>query len=65
MTTEFPNEQVLDDDYPMYADYWYIVDGKPTRSDYHDITVRQYKGRTGTKEIRRCNIAARWNATAR
>ncbi len=54
-----PNEPVLDDDYPIYGNYWYVVDGVPTLSDWHDITVAQYKRRTGAAEIRRCDIAWR------
>jgi hypothetical protein len=53
------NEPILDDDYPVYGDYWYVVDGKPQRSDWHNITVAKYKRLMGAKEIRRCDISGR------
>ena len=59
------NEPILEDDYPIYGNYVYVVDGKVVRSDYHEITVRQWKyylyRDTGTlpKEIRRCDILGR------
>lgn len=56
---EHPGEDVLPDDYPVYGDYWYIVDGSPKRSDFHNVTVGYYKARTGAKELRRCNASAR------
>lgn len=62
MDAIFPNEDVLPDDYPIYGDYCYVVDGKLYMSDYHGITVRQLKGREGFKEVRRCNIVARQKA---
>ena len=57
--TKFPNEDVLPDDYPVYGDYLYVVDGKPYRSDWHNISVRQLKRHLKATEIRRCNICAR------
>jgi hypothetical protein len=57
-----PNEPVLDDDYPMYGDYWYVVDGKALRSEWHDVTVARYKRLTGAKEVRRCDIS--WRSRA-
>jgi hypothetical protein len=59
------NEPILPDDYKIYGDYLYVVDGKIYRSDWHDITVRQLKFRlrqeTGVlpQEIRRCDIVGR------
>jgi hypothetical protein len=53
------NEPLLDDDYPIYADYLYVADGKLYRSDWHDITVRQLKAREGFAEVRRCDIYGR------
>ena len=53
------NEPVLPDDYPIYGMYCYVVDGKVVRSDWHDITVADYKRRTGASEIRRCDMVAR------
>lgn len=56
---QFGGEDELPDDYPIYGDYLYVADGKLYRSDWHDITVRQLKGREGFKTVCRCNIAAR------
>jgi hypothetical protein len=53
------NEPVLADDYPIYADYAYVADGNVTISDYHAITVREFKFRIGAKEIRRCDLHGR------
>lgn len=50
------DERILEDDYPIYGDFIYIADGKPYRSDYHGITVRDLKRREGFKEIRRYDI---------
>jgi hypothetical protein len=57
--SEERNEPVLPEDYPMYAGYLYVADGKVIAADFHGITVREYKGRTGAKEVRRCDITAR------
>src|SRR5690348_16784464 len=51
--TDFPNEEVLPDDYPIYGDYLYVADGKLYRSDWHGISVRSLKAREGFKEVRR------------
>lgn len=53
------NEEILPDDYPIYGDYWYLVDGVPKRSVYHDITARDLKRLLRAKEIRRCNAVER------
>lgn len=53
------DEPVLSDDYPIYADYWYVADGKPIRSDWHGITARQFRNREGITELRRCDIYGR------
>lgn len=60
--TDFPNENILPDDYPIYGDYLYVVDGKPYRSDWHGINVRRLKQYLKATEIRRCNICARQEA---
>jgi hypothetical protein len=52
-------EPVLPDDYPIYADYLYVADGKVVRSDWHDITAREFKAREGITELRRCDMAGR------
>jgi len=57
--TQFPDERVLEDDYPVYGDYLYVADGRVYRSDWHGITVGQLKRREKFKEVRRCNISAR------
>ena len=57
--TEELDEPILPDDYPIYGDYWYVADGKPIRSDWHDITARQFKNREGIKELRRCDMVGR------
>ena len=63
MTTAiFADETVLEDDYPIYGDYYYLADGKVYRSDWHDVTVAELKRREGFKEIRRCNWR-RFNGT--
>ena len=53
------DERVLPDDYPIYGDYWYLFDGAPRRSDWHDVTVGYLKARGFAKEIRRCDAVAR------
>ena len=47
------DEPILPDDYPIYGDYLYVADGKVIRSDWHDITARQFKAREKIKELRR------------
>ena len=56
------NEPVLADDYPIFADYWYVCDGKPYRSDWHGITVAQLKRNERFSEVRRCDLAGRREA---
>jgi hypothetical protein len=53
------NEPILPDDYKMYGNYLYVVDGKVTKSDLHDVSVRIYKIRMNAKEVRRCDIFGR------
>jgi hypothetical protein len=53
------DEPILADDYPVYANYLYVADGRVVRSDWHGITVRQFKGREGYSEVRRCDICGR------
>lgn len=60
MTEERPfNEPLLPDDYPIYAGYWYVLDGTPAQSGYHGITVAKLKRYTGAREVRRCDAVAR------
>lgn len=51
-------EPILEDDYPVYATYWYVLDGEPQRSDVQG-QVRDLKRATGAKEIRRCAAVQR------
>jgi hypothetical protein len=53
------DERILPDDYPIYGDYLYVADGKVIRSDWHDITAREFKAREGIKELRRCDMVGR------
>lgn len=53
------NEPILPDDYPIYADYLYVADGKVVRSDWHNVTAREFKAREGITELRRCDMAGR------
>lgn len=57
-----PGETILPDDYPIYGDYFYLVDGKVYRSDWHDVTVSHLKAREGFKEVRKCDWR-RYNGT--
>ena len=52
------SEPILEDDYPVYPTYWYVVDGKPVRSPLQGL-VRDLKRETGAKEIRRCAAVKR------
>jgi hypothetical protein len=58
MTKEL-DEPILPDDYPIYGDYLYVVDGKVYRSDWHDITVGDLKRYENCSEVRRCDIVGR------
>jgi hypothetical protein len=53
-----PKERVLDDDYPVYAGYAYVADGKPFLSEIEG-TVGRVKRRLGAKEITNCDLIAR------
>lgn len=52
-------EKVLPDDYPMYAGYWYLLDGKPGICKLGGLTVSTYKRLSGIQEIRRCDVVER------
>lgn len=54
-----PNEPVLEDDYPIYFNYYYLADGKVVTSEWDGITARELKTRLGAQEIRRCDFVAR------
>ena len=57
-TEQFPNEEVLPDDYPVYYGYAYVADGEPIISLIKG-TVCRLKKSQGYQEVRRCNIYAR------
>ena len=54
----FDSESILDDSYPIYADYLYVADGRVVRSDVQG-SVRTLRHVLKATEIRRCNIFAR------
>jgi hypothetical protein len=51
-------EEILDDDYPVYWTYWYLLDGKPVRSEISG-TVRDLKREYKATEVRRCAAVKR------
>lgn len=57
--SHLPNERVVPDDYPIYGDYIYLADGKPVRSDYHNITAREFRARINAEELRNCDVVGR------
>jgi hypothetical protein len=57
MKKEFA-EPILADDYPVYAGYAYVADGKPIISDIQG-NVLLLKRCIGAQEIRRCDLVAR------
>jgi hypothetical protein len=52
------DERLLEDDYPVYPMYWYLVDGEPRRSPIEG-TVRNLKLVFHAQEIRRCAAVQR------
>ena len=56
--TEDLREWILEDDYPVYPGYWYIVDGIPTRSEIKG-NIQDLKNRLNASEIKRCDIVGR------
>lgn len=58
------DEPILPDDYPIYGDYLYVVDGKVIASDWHDITVARLKVALKAKEVRRCDMVGRFDRAA-
>jgi hypothetical protein len=51
-------EPPLEDDYPVYPTYWYVVDGGPTRSPIQGV-VRDLKRTMHAKQICRCDAVKR------
>lgn len=54
----FPNEHILDDDYPIYAGYCYLFDNKVTISPLTGSCARVKKFEK-VNEIRSCDMVAR------
>lgn len=52
------NEPILEDDYPVFAGYWYVMDGVPRQSDVSG-DVRRVKVAHNVKEVRRCDAVRR------
>lgn len=59
MTLRELDERILEDDYPVFGDFYYVVDGRVVRSDWHEITVLELKVRLGGGEVRRCDTIGR------
>ena len=57
--TILASETVLEDDYPIYFKFIYLMDGIPRASNHHNSTVRQLKRREGINEVRRCSLVER------
>jgi hypothetical protein len=51
-------ERILDDDYPVFASYIYIADGKLVYSPVSG-KVRDLKRELGASEVRCCDIVGR------
>lgn len=58
MTEKTLNEPILEDNYPVYIGYYYVVDGKVVISDFNG-TAYQLKTSMGAAEIRRCDMVGR------
>lgn len=60
----YPNERILEDDYPIHAGYIYLFDGEPLRARV-TTTVGRMKEETGVQVIRNCDIGRRnlWDQT--
>lgn len=52
------DEPELEDDYPVNAGYWYVVDGKPLSSPITG-TVKRLKVAMKATVIRRCDAVKR------
>lgn len=56
--TIYNTERLLDDDYPIYAGYFYLVNGKVYMADF-SCTAGELKKELNTEEIRNCDLAER------
>lgn len=58
-----PTETLLDDEYPVFGDYLYVVDGRVERSDVfgtvRDLRRALIRRGKSADEVRRCDIVAR------
>lgn len=52
------DERELPDDYPLYAGYLYVVDGKVVQA-IEQGTVAEWKRRRGCKSVMSCDIGGR------
>jgi len=52
------NEPILPDDYPVYASYCYVADGRVVRSMVSG-SVRDLKRDIPAEEIRSCDLSGR------
>lgn len=52
------DEPILEDSYPVYKSYFYVVDGKPIRSPING-TVLDLKYKLNAEEVRRCDAVER------
>lgn len=53
------DEPILPDDYPVYAGYLYVADGKVIEAPGCCLTVLHLKQLLQVAEIRRCDIVGR------
>jgi hypothetical protein len=58
------NENILEDDYPLYPNFLYLVDGEPIKNLLGVRTVKElkeviFKHRGHYPEVRRCDISSR------
>lgn len=52
------SETIMPDDGYIYAGYVYIADGRFVRSDYHGVSVAEWKRLMKFSEVRRCDLFA-------
>ena len=56
------HEPILSDNDAIDSNLHYVADGRVVTSNYHGITVREFKARVGAREIRRCDLMGRMDA---
>lgn len=61
MSIDNLNEPILDDDYLVYFEYCYIIDGKMERCPLYGpgMKVRDLKRAFQATEVRRCDLVGR------